>query len=161
LLIFKFITKYKPNVDPNDVWSNVELYSDISHDLAEKLEKRLDMGEKVVDSKNLVSFGKTIGKKFERVGNLVGKVAKNKRVIDVVDTVGDGIGVVSCIFGSVTDITRLAQDQNITRWDYIGAGVKATKNVTDKIPVLGNIMHITDFSFNCINEAAEMQKINI
>jgi hypothetical protein len=36
--------------------------------------------------------------------------------------------------------------------------VKAAKNVTDKIPVLGNIMYITDFAFNCVNEVIEMAK---
>jgi hypothetical protein len=36
--------------------------------------------------------------------------------------------------------------------------VKTAKNVTDKIPVLGNTMHITDFDFNYINEAVEMTK---
>jgi hypothetical protein len=36
--------------------------------------------------------------------------------------------------------------------------VKAAKNVTDKIPVLGNIIHITDFAFNGVNEAVEMAK---
>jgi hypothetical protein len=36
--------------------------------------------------------------------------------------------------------------------------VKAAKNVTDKIPILGNIMHITDFAFNGVNEAVEIAK---
>jgi hypothetical protein len=36
--------------------------------------------------------------------------------------------------------------------------VKTTKNVSDKIPILGNIMHITDFAFNGVNEAVEMAK---
>jgi hypothetical protein len=36
------MNKHQPQVDPNDVWSNVELYSDITHDLDEKLEKRFD-----------------------------------------------------------------------------------------------------------------------
>jgi hypothetical protein len=36
--------------------------------------------------------------------------------------------------------------------------VKTAKNVTDKIPILGNIMHITDFAFNGVNEAVEMAK---
>jgi hypothetical protein len=40
------MNEYKPRVNPNNVWSNVELYSDISHDLAEKLEKGLDMAKK-------------------------------------------------------------------------------------------------------------------
>jgi hypothetical protein len=45
------MNKYQPKVHPNDVWSNIELYSGISHNLAEKVEKGLDMGQKVVDSK--------------------------------------------------------------------------------------------------------------
>jgi hypothetical protein len=36
--------------------------------------------------------------------------------------------------------------------------VKTAKNVTDKIPILGNIMHITDFAFDGVNEAGEMAK---
>jgi hypothetical protein len=36
--------------------------------------------------------------------------------------------------------------------------VKVAKNVTDKIPILGNIMYITNFVFYCINEVVEMPK---
>jgi hypothetical protein len=36
--------------------------------------------------------------------------------------------------------------------------VKAAKNFTDKIPVLGNIMYITDFTFNGVNDVIEMTK---
>jgi hypothetical protein len=108
------VNKYYPKVDPNDVWTNVELYSDISHDMAEKLRKRLDMAQKVVDSKNLVIIGKTIGKKFDEVGNLIGNIAKNKSIIDTIDTVGNAVGVVGGILGGVTDIARLAQDSNST-----------------------------------------------
>jgi hypothetical protein len=71
------------------------------------------MAQKVVDSKNLVTIGKTIGKKFERVDNLLGKVAKNKGIIDTLDTVGDAV---NGIFGGVTDIARLAQDPISTPW---------------------------------------------
>jgi hypothetical protein len=60
------MNKFQPQVDPNDVWTNVELYSVNSHDLAEKVENGLDYYQKIVDSKNLVIIGKTIGKKFER-----------------------------------------------------------------------------------------------
>jgi hypothetical protein len=37
------MNKFQPRVDPNTVWTNIELYSDISHDLAEKVEKGLDV----------------------------------------------------------------------------------------------------------------------
>jgi hypothetical protein len=140
------------------IWSNVELYSGISYDLAEKVEKGLDIAQKVVDSKNLVTTDKTIGKKFDTVDNLIGKVAKNKGIINAIDTAGDTVGVVGGIFGGVTDIPRLAQDQNSAPWDYVGAGVKVAKNITDKILVLCIIMHITDFTFNSVNEAVEMAK---
>jgi hypothetical protein len=116
------------------------------------------MAQKVVDSKNLITIGKTIGKKFESVGNVIGKLAKNKGIIDTLDTVGDAVGVVGGILGEFTDIARLAQDKNTIPWDYVGAGVKATKIVTDKIPILGNIMDITDFAFNSVNEGRELAK---
>jgi hypothetical protein len=38
------------------------------------------------------------------------------------------------------------------------SNVKATKNVTDKIPLLGNIIHITDFAFIIVNEIIKMAK---
>jgi hypothetical protein len=60
--------------------------------------------------------------------------------------------------GGVADIARLAQDKNSTPWDYVEAGVKAAKNVTENIPILKNIMHIADFAFNGVNEAMEMAK---
>jgi hypothetical protein len=81
------MNKYQPQVDPNDVWNNIELYSGLSHDLAEQLEIRLDVAQKVENSKNLVTIGKTIGKKFETVGNAIGKVAGNKGLIDTLDTI--------------------------------------------------------------------------
>jgi hypothetical protein len=40
------------------------------------------MDQKVVDSKNLVTIDKTIGKKFDPVGNLIGKVVKKIKVED-------------------------------------------------------------------------------
>jgi hypothetical protein len=43
--------------------------------------------------------------------------------------VGDGVVVIGGIFGSITDIARLAQDPNSAPWDYIGAGAKTAKNV--------------------------------
>jgi hypothetical protein len=152
------MNKYQPKVDPNDVWSNVELYSRVSEDLTEKVEKGLDVAQKVLDSKNLVTIDKTIGTKLETVGNLVGKVVGNKSIIDILDTIGETVGVVGGVLGGVADIARLAQDKNCTPWDYVCAGVKAAKNVTDKIPILGNIMHITDFAFNGVNKAIEMAK---
>jgi hypothetical protein len=36
------MNKYLPKVDLNDVWSNIELYSDISQDVVKKVENRLD-----------------------------------------------------------------------------------------------------------------------
>jgi hypothetical protein len=152
------MNKYQPQVDPNDVWNNVELYSGLNHDLAEKLEKGLDVTQKVLDSKNLVTIGKTIDTKFETVGNGIGKVAGNKGLINTLDTIGDTVGVVGGVLGCITDIARLAQDKNSTPWDYVGADVKTAKNVTDKIPILGNIMYITDFAFNGVNEAVETAK---
>jgi hypothetical protein len=38
------MNKYQPKVDPNDVWTNVELYTDISYDLAEKFGERIGYG---------------------------------------------------------------------------------------------------------------------
>jgi hypothetical protein len=102
----------------------------ISDYLAEKVEKRLNMTKKVVYSKNLITISKTIGKKLEKIGNLIGKVAKNKGVIDVLDTMGN---------------------LNSTPCHYIGVGVNTNKNVTNKIPFLGNIRHILDFSLNSVN----------
>jgi hypothetical protein len=51
------MNKYQPKVDPNNVLTNVELYSCISDYLAEKVEKGLDITQKAVDSKNLVVIG--------------------------------------------------------------------------------------------------------
>jgi hypothetical protein len=116
------------------------------------------MAQKVVDSKNLVVIGKTIGKKFKTVGNAIGKVAGNKGIFGTLDSVGNAVGVVGGILGGIIDIARLAENKNSIPWDYVGAGVKTAKNVTDKIPILGNIMHITDFAFNGVNEAKEMAK---
>jgi hypothetical protein len=62
------------------------------------------------------------------------------------------------MFGGVADIARLEQDPNRTPWDYIGAGVKVGKNVIDMILVLGNIIYITDFYLNNINDTVEMAK---
>jgi hypothetical protein len=62
------------------------LYTDIGHNLAENLDEGLDVAQKVLDSKNLV-IGKTIGKKFETVVNAIGNVAKNKGIIETLDTV--------------------------------------------------------------------------
>jgi hypothetical protein len=152
------MNKHQPQVDPNDVWNNVELYTDIGHELAKKLEKGLDMAQKVLDTRNLVTIGKTIGTKFETIGNAIDNVAGNKGIIDILDTIGDTAGFVGCVLESITDIGKLAQDKNNTPWNYFGADVKAAKNVTDKIPILDNIMHITDFSFNGVNEAVEMAK---
>jgi hypothetical protein len=92
------MNKYKPKVDPNNVWTNVKLYSGISHDLAEKVEKGLKVAKKVVDSKNFVAFGKTVGKKFDTINNLIGMVAKNNGVINTLNIGGDVVGVVGCIF---------------------------------------------------------------
>jgi hypothetical protein len=61
------MNKYQPQVDPNEVWNNVELYTDICHDLVENLDKGLDVAQKVLDSKNLVTIGKTIGTKFKTI----------------------------------------------------------------------------------------------
>jgi hypothetical protein len=108
------MNKYQPQVDPNEVWNNVELYSDLGHYLAENLEKGLDVTQKVLDSKNFVIIGKTIGTKFETVGNAIGKLAENKGLIDTLDTMGDAVGVVGAVLGGITDIARLAQDKNST-----------------------------------------------
>jgi hypothetical protein len=37
------------------------------------VEKGLEYAQKIVDSKNLVIIGKTMGKKLDVVGNLIGK----------------------------------------------------------------------------------------
>jgi hypothetical protein len=108
------MNKYQPQVDPNDVWNNVELYTDLGYDLAENLEKGLNVTQKVLDRKNLVTIGKTIGTKFETVGNAMGKVAGNKGLIDTLDTIGDTVGVIGGVLGGVADIARLAQDKNST-----------------------------------------------
>jgi hypothetical protein len=63
------MNKYQPQVDPNEVWNNVQLYTDVGHDLAETLGKGLEVAQKILDSKNLVTVGKTIGTKFETIGN--------------------------------------------------------------------------------------------
>jgi hypothetical protein len=152
------MNKYQPQVDPNEVWNNVQLYTGAGHDLAENLGKVLEQASKILDSKNLVTIGKTIGTKFETIGNAIGKVAGDKSVIGLLDTLGKGAGVVAGVLGGVTDIARLAQDKNSTPWDYVGVGVKAVKNVTENIPILKNITHVVDFAFNGINEAKEMAK---
>jgi hypothetical protein len=69
-------------------------------------------------------------------------------VVGVVRGILGGItGVVAGVLGGVTDIARLAQDKNNTPWGDVGTGVKASKNITDKIALLGNIIHVTDFRF--------------
>jgi hypothetical protein len=152
------MNKYQPQVDPNEVWNNVQLYTYISHDLAETLGNGLGGAKKIVDSKNLVTISKTIGTKFETIGNAITKIAGNKSVINTLDTIGNTVGVVGGVLGGVADIARLAQDKNTTPWDYVGAGVKAAKNVTENIPILKNIMHVADLGFNGVNEAVEMAK---
>jgi hypothetical protein len=110
----------------------------------------LDIAQKVVDSKNLVTICKTIGTKFETIGNAIGKVAGNKGIIDTLDTIGDTVGVVGSVLGGITNIARLAQDKNSTPWDYVGEGVKAAKNLTDKIPILGNIKYLDFYIYHCV-----------
>jgi hypothetical protein len=38
------MNKYDPKIDPNNIWSNIELSSQISYDLAEKVGKGIRYG---------------------------------------------------------------------------------------------------------------------
>jgi hypothetical protein len=91
------MNKYQSKIARNDVWTNIKLYSGISHDLPEKMEKGLDMVQKLMDSKNHVTICKTIG-----------KVAGNKGIIDILDTIGDKVGVVGGVLEGVTDICKIS-----------------------------------------------------
>jgi hypothetical protein len=46
------------------------------------LGKGFEQASKILDSKNLVTIGKTIGTKFETIGNAIGKVGGNNGIID-------------------------------------------------------------------------------
>jgi hypothetical protein len=76
----------------------------------------------------------------------MGNEAKNKSVISSLETIWNAAGVVGGVLGGISDVVRLAQDPNSSPLYYVGLGVKAAKNPNDKIPDLGNIIHITDFA---------------